>query len=258
MQDQAVVHRHRSLSDAPDDHPAPDGAGAGPRRGTSTPRGGSRPSPPGCSPCRSCVLFLVFTLGPVLASLGMSFTDMQRTDMRNPFAVRVRRAGQLHQAGRGPAVPQGHPQHAALPRARRPADHGRRPRRGGRAQPDAARLKGFFRVGYYLPVVTSIVAVSVVWKFLYRDNGGLLQHRARLGRHRRPRTGSTAPRWPCRRWSLMAVWRNFGTLMVIFLAGLQTIPRRSRGRRGRRRHRRGGGSATSPCRCCGRPCCSAR
>ena len=33
--------------------------------------------------------------------------------------------------------------------------------------------KGFFRVGYYLPVVTSIVAVSVVWKFLYRDNGGL-------------------------------------------------------------------------------------
>ena len=35
------------------------------------------------------------------------------------------------------------------------------------------RLKGFFRVGYYLPVVTSIVAVSVVWKFLYRDNGGL-------------------------------------------------------------------------------------
>ena len=33
------------------------------------------------------VLFLAFTLGPVLASLGMSFTDMKRTDMRNPFAV---------------------------------------------------------------------------------------------------------------------------------------------------------------------------
>ena len=33
------------------------------------------------------LLFLVFSLGPVLASLGMSFTDMQRTDIRNPFAV---------------------------------------------------------------------------------------------------------------------------------------------------------------------------
>ena len=32
-------------------------------------------------------LFLVFTLGPVLASLGMSFTDIKRTDIRTPFAV---------------------------------------------------------------------------------------------------------------------------------------------------------------------------
>ncbi len=32
-------------------------------------------------------LFLVFTAGPVLASLGMSFTDIKRTDIRTPFAV---------------------------------------------------------------------------------------------------------------------------------------------------------------------------
>ncbi len=48
------------------------------------------------------------------------------------------------------------------------------------------RLRAFFRVGYYLPVVTSIVAVSVVWKFLLRDDGGLRQRDARLGRDQRP------------------------------------------------------------------------
>ena len=57
----------------------------------------------------------------------------------------------------------------------------------------------------------------------------------------------------------MAVWRNIGTLMVIFLAGLQSVPRRAL-------HEAatldgadaGSGSATSPCRCCARPCCSGR
>ena len=63
------------------------------------------------------------------------------------------------------------------------------------------RFKGLFRVGFYLPVVTSIVAVSVVWKFLYRQPRRAVQHRARLGRHRGARTGSTTPTWRCPRWS---------------------------------------------------------
>jgi len=73
-------------------------------------------------------------------------------------------------------------------------------------------------------VVTSIVAVSVVWKFLYRHHGGLLN--TVLGW-----VGIGEVHWlDDTRLALpslvvMAVWRNFGTLMVIFLAGLQTIPR---------------------------------
>ncbi len=86
------------------------------------------------------------------------------------------------------------------------------------------RLRGFFRVGYYLPVVTSIVAVSVVWKFLLRDDGGLVN--VVLGW-----VGIDGPGWLDTTTTalpslvVMAVWRNFGTLMVIFLAGLQTVPR---------------------------------
>ena len=58
------------------------------------------------------LLFLAFTLGPVLASFGHELH--RHAAGRHPFAVRgaVRRAGQLRQADRGPALPQGHPQHA--------------------------------------------------------------------------------------------------------------------------------------------------
>jgi multiple sugar transport system permease protein len=86
------------------------------------------------------------------------------------------------------------------------------------------RLRGFFRVGYYLPVVTSIVAVSVVWKFLLRDNGGLVNTMLGwVGIDGPAYLDSTTLALPT--LVLMAVWRNFGALMVVFLAGLQTVPR---------------------------------
>ena len=47
------------------------------------------------------------------------------------------------------------------------------------------RFRTLFRVGFYTPVVTSIVAVAVVWRFLLQPDNGLLNHGARLGRDRR-------------------------------------------------------------------------
>ena len=61
------------------------------------------------------------------------------------------------------------------------------------------RLRSVFRLGFYMPVITSIVAVAVVWRFLLQSDYGLLQHRAGLGRHRRARTGSATRTGPCRR-----------------------------------------------------------
>jgi multiple sugar transport system permease protein len=71
--------------------------------------------------------------------------------------------------------------------------------------------------------VTSIVAVSVVWKFLYRPDGGLINEVLGL-------VGLPQPEWldnpslALPALVVMAAWRNLGTLMIIFLAGLQTIP----------------------------------
>ena len=167
-------------------------------------------------------LFLVFTAGPVLASLGMSFTDIRSADMRTPFAVSfvgfdnyaslladpVFRKVSLNT---GLYVVLGVPLTMAFALAAAVALNG------------VARFRGLFRVGYYLPVVTSIVAVSVVWKFLLRENGGLINTAlAWVGIDGPAWLDSTTLALPS--LVVMAAWRNLGTLMVIFLAGLQTIP----------------------------------
>jgi multiple sugar transport system permease protein len=86
----------------------------------------------------------------------------------------------------------------------------------------ALRLKGLFRVAYYVPVVTSIVAVAVIWRFLYNPDVGLINRLLDL-------IGISGPNWlgdpHLAMPSLIAlgVWRNFGFDAVIFLAALQAI-----------------------------------
>ena len=84
------------------------------------------------------------------------------------------------------------------------------------------RVATFFRVGYYIPVITTIVAVAVVWRLMYQDTGVI---NTLLGV-----AGITGPNWlsdpntALVAITVMAIWRNVGGSMVIFLAGLQSIP----------------------------------
>lgn len=85
------------------------------------------------------------------------------------------------------------------------------------------RFRTFFRVGYYLPVVTSIVAIAVVWRFVLNPDQGLLNLLLRqLGLQGQNWLGDPALAMPA--IIAMIVWKNMGFAMVIFLAGLQTIP----------------------------------
>ena len=87
------------------------------------------------------------------------------------------------------------------------------------------RWKPFFRTIFFLPVVTTLVAVAVVWRYLYHPRAGLLNHALALvgiG----PIDWLGDPRWAMPAIILLAVWKNFGFNMVIFLAGLQSIPER--------------------------------
>jgi multiple sugar transport system permease protein len=85
------------------------------------------------------------------------------------------------------------------------------------------RMRTFFRVGFYAPVVTAIVAVAVVWRFVLDPDEGLISGLAhQVGTTAPDFLGSPALAMPS--LVVMAVWRNMGNAMVLFLAGLQAIP----------------------------------
>ena len=85
------------------------------------------------------------------------------------------------------------------------------------------RFKTFFRLAYFAPVVTTLVAISVVWRFVYHPRFGLLNYGLSfLGIGNIDWLGD--PNWAMPAIILMAVWKNFGYNMIIFIAGLQNIP----------------------------------
>jgi multiple sugar transport system permease protein len=85
------------------------------------------------------------------------------------------------------------------------------------------RFKTVFRTIYFVPFVTTLVAVAIVWRYLYHPQYGLLNWA--LGRVGiAPVEWLSDPRWAMPAIILLAVWKNFGYNMLIFIAGLQSIP----------------------------------
>ncbi|WP_229474371.1 carbohydrate ABC transporter permease [Pseudoduganella lurida] len=85
-------------------------------------------------------------------------------------------------------------------------------------------LKGLFRTVYFAPVVTSLVAVAVIWRYLLHTRYGMVNYVLSwfgIG----PVDWLGDPAWGMPAIILFAVWKNFGYNMIILLAGLQSIPR---------------------------------
>lgn len=87
-------------------------------------------------------------------------------------------------------------------------------------------LKGitFFRTAYFLPVVSSMIAVALVWSWIFNPEYGLLNYLLLLlfGVKGPAWLDSTA--WALPAMAIVTVWKGLGYSMVIFLAGLQNIP----------------------------------
>ena len=166
--------------------------------------------------------FGIFMLLPIVSSFVMSFTDFTSSDVQDPLAVGFVGVSQYADLFSNPQflksmwvtayfVIVGIPLTMMVALALAVA-----------LNSGITRFRTVFRVGFYTPVVTSIVAVAVVWRFILQDDGLL---NAMLGW-----VGIDGPNWlNSTTWSmpamiLVAVWRNMGTLMIIFLAGLQNIP----------------------------------
>ena len=86
------------------------------------------------------------------------------------------------------------------------------------------RFRGFFRAAFFLPVVISGVVVTILWQQLYSTDTGLINlFLSKIGLSRIPWLTSTALAMPS--IAIMATWKNVGFYVVLFLAGLQSVPR---------------------------------
>jgi multiple sugar transport system permease protein len=85
------------------------------------------------------------------------------------------------------------------------------------------RYQSVFRTALFAPVVTTLVAVAVIWRYLFNTRYGLLNYSlTSLGLP--PVDWLGDPTWAMPAIIVFAVWKSFGYNMVILLAGLQAIP----------------------------------
>lgn len=81
------------------------------------------------------------------------------------------------------------------------------------------KLKSFFRAIYYMPVVTPMVAVAFVWKFMYNPQIGTINKIFGLNVNwlMNPKTALLAV-------MIMTIWKDFGYAVVMYMAGLYSLP----------------------------------
>jgi multiple sugar transport system permease protein len=85
------------------------------------------------------------------------------------------------------------------------------------------RWRGFLRTALFAPVVTTLVAVALIWRYLLHTRYGLLNYAlSHLGLPTIDWLGD--PHWSMPAIVLLAVWKNFGYNMIILVAALQSIP----------------------------------
>lgn len=90
-------------------------------------------------------------------------------------------------------------------------------------QSPLARFKPLFRTALFAPVVTTVVAVAVIWRYLFHVRYGLLNEW--LGAFGiAPVDWLGDPHWAMPSIILFSVWKGFGANMIIFVAALQAIP----------------------------------
>lgn len=86
----------------------------------------------------------------------------------------------------------------------------------------AVFLRDFLRTAYFIPSITSMVAVGLGFRWLFQNDGPLNALLSWVGLAPIPWLGSTV--WAMPVLILLSVWKQLGFNMVVFLAGLQAIP----------------------------------
>ncbi|MBT2661611.1 sugar ABC transporter permease [Bacillus sp. ISL-45] len=87
------------------------------------------------------------------------------------------------------------------------------------------RGAGTFRVLYYLPVITPMVVAALMWKMLYSQNGIIADLLLKIGLFDSPTNLLVQSSTALAAVSAITVWKGLGYYMIIYLAGLQSIPK---------------------------------
>ena len=176
-----------------------------------------------CFVAPALLVIAVFFVLPVLAALAMSLTDFDiyaLADSANLRLVGLRNYVQLLQtplfwkafANTIYFVGVGAPVSIAISFGAALLLHSR-----------LTRWRGVFQTALFVPVVTTLVAVAVIWRYLFHPHYGWINYvLGRVGIAGVDWLGD--PRWAMPAIIVFAVWKNFGYNMVILLAGLQSIP----------------------------------
>ncbi|WP_405984892.1 carbohydrate ABC transporter permease [Streptomyces sp. NBC_00872] len=169
------------------------------------------------------VLFTVFMAFPIVATLAMSFTDFGLRDVTDPFSAEFIGFENYTELFGDEKFLKSLFNTAYFVVVGVPLTIGAGLAAAVLLNSGVDRARTFFRVGFYAPVVTSIVAVAVVWRFVLDPSDGLIAGLAsEVGLTGPDFLGSETLAMPS--LILMAVWRNLGTVMVLFIAGLQAVP----------------------------------
>jgi multiple sugar transport system permease protein len=169
------------------------------------------------------ILFAIFMAAPIVVSLVTSFTDMRVTDIRTPLTVDFVGFENYVDVLTDPTFHRAAVNTAVYVLLAVPLTMGMGLLVALGLNRGFVRLRSIFRLGYFMPYVTSIVAIAVVWRMLLGSENGLLN--GLLGA-----VGIDGPGWLTdSRYALlsiviMTVWRGLGLQMIVFLAGLQAIP----------------------------------
>ncbi|QEO14078.1 sugar ABC transporter permease [Agromyces intestinalis] len=89
------------------------------------------------------------------------------------------------------------------------------------------KLRGvaFFRTAAFFPYITSIVAIALVWNLLFSPDFGPINQFLRFLGIENPPGWLTSQDWAMPAIVIISTWRDMGYYMILFLAGLQTVPR---------------------------------
>ena len=168
------------------------------------------------------LVFCLFSLLPLVSSIYMSFTDITSRDLRTPFNVNFVGLTQYQKVFADPRFWKAFQNTALFVAIGVPATLLIAMGVAVALNKGLKHINTILRALFYMPVVASTVAVAVAWRYILQKNGLLNSALSAFGIAGPDWLHNTSTALPA--LMVMTCWRNMGTQMIIFLAGLQSVP----------------------------------